>query len=299
MTEREGVALQAAVRADAGGGVREEASFFGGPERLFGVTYLPPDPEVGVVICSPIHAELLRNYRREVLLARSLARSGYAVQRFQYRGSGNSDGDPADGTFESLCEDARAAVDRLVGTTGVERLVFVGTRLGAVAAAVTGRTAGAVALAMWEPVLNGERYFREIFRGHLVSGLKKAEDGEERKPSQELRDRGSVDVLGYSIDRPLFESVRTRRLIDDAAQGAPPHVLLVQIGGGRGLRAEAGSLVERWREAGASVRTHQLEGSEPWWFGGTPQISGEDPDRAGELTEVTSQWMLQSAPPRS
>jgi acetyl esterase/lipase len=298
MTETEGIALQTAVKIDADDGVREEAAFFGGPDRLFGVTYLPADPAVGVVICSPIHAELLRNYRREVLLARELARSGYAVQRFQYRGSGNSDGDPADETFESLCQDAEAAAARLVETAGVERLVFIGTRLGAVAAAVTARAAGAAALAMWEPVLNADRYFREIFRGHLVSGLKKTEDGEERKPQQELRERGSVDVLGYSIDRPLFESVRARRLLDESAD-APPHVLLVQIGGGRGLRADAASLVERWREAGASVRTHQLEGSEPWWFGGTPQISGEDPDRSGELTEVTSQWMLQSVPPRN
>jgi pimeloyl-ACP methyl ester carboxylesterase len=296
MKELERIAPGTATRTHDG--IREEVGFFGGPDRLFGVTYRPQDPSVGVVICSPIHAELLRNYHREVILARSLARAGYAVQRFQYRGSGNSDGAPSEETFESLLEDVETAAARLVETTGVDRLVFVGTRLGAVLAAIVGATRGGVALAMWEPVLNADRYFREIFRGHLVSGLKKSEDGQERKPQEELRDTGSVDVLGYSIDRPLVESVQARRLLDDVAV-VPAHVLVVQIGGARGLRAELGSLVDRWEKAGVSVQTHQLEGTEPWWFGGTPQISEDDRDRANELEEVTTQWMLTSVPPRA
>lgn len=296
MKEMERIAPERAVRTHDG--ITEQVGFFGGPQRLFGVTSRPADATVGVVICSPIHAELLRNYHREVLLARSLARAGYAVQRFQYRGSGNSDGEPAEETFESLLEDVEAAADHLVQTTGVDRLIFVGTRLGAVAAALAARSRGGVALAMWEPVLNADRYFREIFRGHLVSGLKKSEDGEERKPQEELRQVGSVDVLGYSIDRPLVESVRARRLLDDVA-APPPHALIVQIGGARGLRAELGSLVDEWTKAGISIRTHQLEGSEPWWFGGTPQINEDDRDRASELEEVTTQWMLTSVPPRA
>jgi len=297
MKKMQRIAPDVAVRT-GDDGVQEEAGYFGGPQRLFGVTYRPPDPSVGVVICSPIHAELLRNYHREVMLARSLARAGYAVQRFQYRGSGNSDGEPADETFDSLREDVETATARLVETTGVDRLAFVGTRLGAVVAALAARKLGGVALAMWEPVLNADRYFREIFRGHLVSGLKKHEEGAERKPQEELRETGSVDVLGYSIDRPLYESVRARHLLDDVA-GAPADVLLVQIGGARGLRTELGSLVDGWSKEGVSVRTHQLEGTEPWWFGGTPQISEDDRDRASELEEVTTQWMMASVPPRA
>lgn len=297
MKEMERIAPEVAVHA-GDDGVREEAGFFGGPQRLFGVTYRPADPTVGVVICSPIHAELLRNYHREVMLARSLARAGYAVQRFQYRGSGNSDGEPADETFESLREDVETAAARLVETTGVGRVAFVGTRLGGVVAALTAQSTGGAALALWEPVLNADRYFREIFRGHLVSGLKKSEDGEDRKPQQELRETGSVDILGYSIDRPLHDSVRARNLLDDFAD-APHDVLLVQIGGSKDLRPEYGSLVKRWEKAGVRVRAHQLDGSEPWWFGGTPQITNDDRDRASELEEVTTQWMQTSVPPRA
>lgn len=293
MTETEGIAHHTAARVDTDAGVREQVAFFGGTQRLFGMTYLPSNPAVGVVICSPIHAELLRNYRREVLLARSLVHSGYAVQRFHYRGSGNSDGEPADETFESLCEDTEAAVQRLVEASGVEQLVFVGTRLGAVVAATIARTRDAIGLAMWEPVLNADRYFREIFRGHLVSGLKRADDGSGRKPQQELREMGSVDVLGYSIDRALYESVRRRRLVDDLAV-VPTEVLLVRIGGSKHLAGEQEALVSGWRDAGARVETHQLAGSEPWWFGMTPEMIEDEPDRATGLVEVTAEWMRRS-----
>jgi len=286
-----------AVWIDAATGVREEVAFFGGPQRLFGVMYRPPEPLVGVVICSPIHAELLRNYRREVLLARRLARSGYAVQRFHYRGAGNSEGEPADLTFESLCEDVETATARLVEQTGVERLVFVGTRLGAAVGATAARSSGAVAMAAWAPVTNAERYFREIFRGHLLSGLKPGADGEERKPQQELRETGMVDVLGYPVDRSLHESVVSRRLIDDLA-GAPRRVLLVRIGGTKTPSRDHEALMARWRDAGVAVETYELPGGEPWWFGMPPETAGDDGDRAAELVEVTTEWMLRIAPPR-
>lgn len=298
MNETDGSAMQTAVRTDPAEDVREEARFFGTGQRLFGVTHRPADASVGVVVCSPIHAELLRNYRREVDLARSLARSGYAVQRFHYRGSGSSDGEPGSVTFESLADDVAAAAEVLVATTGVECLVYVGTRLGAVAAAVAARSTGAAGFAAWEPVLNGDRYFREIFRGHLVSGLKKTHNGQERKPQQEMSELGSVDVLGYPIDRPLYESVRARRLMDDLAV-ASPHILLLRIGGSKNLAGEQETLVGRWRDTGATVQTYLLPGGEPWWFGLAPEMASEDPTRGETLVEVTTEWLLRSVPPRA
>ena len=55
----------------------------------------------GVVACPSIYQDLFAGYRDEVLLARSLAARGIAVQRFHYRGAGHSDGDVA-GAITSL-----------------------------------------------------------------------------------------------------------------------------------------------------------------------------------------------------
>jgi len=84
-----------ATRLDAGGSI-EEASFIGPEGRaMFAFLHLPDGAPVlgGLVVCSPMDAETLRHYRKEVLLGRMLAPRGVAVLRFHYRGAGNSDGD--------------------------------------------------------------------------------------------------------------------------------------------------------------------------------------------------------------
>ncbi len=86
----------AALATDRRTGVRREAELFGSPgSRILGLTSLPAgSARAGVVICSPVFKEARTNYRREVLLSLALARAGIAAQRFQYRGTGNSGGDP-------------------------------------------------------------------------------------------------------------------------------------------------------------------------------------------------------------
>ena len=278
-------------RVDAIGIVEEIGFVESGGRQMFSALHRPEGASnAAVVICSPIQAEQLRNYRREVLLARELARQGLTVQRFHYRGSGNSDGSPADVTFETMLEDARTAL-RLLRERADGAIALVGTRLGAAVAAIVGREAGARALVMWEPLADTDRYFREIFRGRLVSELKHGESHGGRSPIDELRRSGQLDILGYSIDLPLYESVIARRPSDDLVE-VPPHVLLVQIGGPSSLRPDYRALASAWSERGTSVLTHRLEGAEPWWFGSAPDMAGEEPDRAHEMVEVTSGWML-------
>ena len=288
----------ASRRVDAIGIVEEIGFVDSGGGQMFSALHRPEGPSsASVLICAPIQAEQLRNYRREVLLARELARHGLSVQRFHYRGSGNSDGSPADVTFESMVEDARTAM-RLLQDRTDGAIALVGTRLGASVAAIVGREAGARALAVWEPIANTDRYFREIFRGRLVSELKHGESHGGRSPIDELRRSGQLDILGYSIDLPLYESVIARRPSDDLAE-VPPHVLIVQIGGSSSLRADYRTLVSGWEERGATVLIHRLEGAEPWWFGSAPDIANEEPDRAHEMVEVTSAWMLPAVATRA
>src|SRR5688500_12781422 len=118
-----------AVRIDAAERFREEIEFLGTEERLFSCRHVSLEhPRAGLLICSPISADFMANYQREVLLARMLAKRGFAVQRFHYRGTGNSDGDPAEVTFGRLCEDAVQAKDELARATGVSTIALLGTR---------------------------------------------------------------------------------------------------------------------------------------------------------------------------
>jgi len=111
MTQR---AIEHGITFDIAGeramGVLHEAV---GETRAIGVLLIVGGPQYRV-----------GSHRQFVLLARRLAQAGYPVLRFDYRGIGDSVGEPR--TFETIDEDVHAAADVLVARTGVARLVLWG-----------------------------------------------------------------------------------------------------------------------------------------------------------------------------
>ena len=275
-----------ATLEDPGDGSRRRVGFFGRTtDRMFGCTYIPAGaPQAGVVICSPVAAEFEKNYRRETLLAEALVRRGLAVQRFQYRGVGHSDGDTASITFDSLREDVQEAATFLADQTAVSRLAFVGTRLGALIAA-----AGApdhAPLVAWEPVLKGDRYFRQVFRLVLMRSLKKGEIGAAsgQRVLEDLRRDGRIDVLGHTIGLPLYETTVGETLVNEVGR-VPRDVLMVQLSRDAGVREDFRAAVAQLAAAGSRVDLRVIEEIEPWWFG--EHRRGRRP-----LTAATAEWLV-------
>jgi hypothetical protein len=281
-----------AIRVDPEEGTYQVVEFFGeGSHRMFGCRHLPSrEPIAGIVICPSLQAEFLRNYRREVLLGRHLAAAGFVVQRFHYRGTGNSDGETRDVTFESMVTDALAAAERVRRTS--RTVAFVGTRVGAIVAAAAAALLNDVPLALWEPVLEMESYFRDAFRGGLIHELKKGVGERRTREDQieELRQTGTIDVLGYSLDLPLYDSALGRRLEVEAGDRSRP-VLLVEVSRTKDLPSEHAALVRRWRDRGFAVTTHVVTAAiEPWWFVGG-RTHHEEQSIAAELVGTTSTWL--------
>lgn len=273
-------------------GVRRQVGFFGtDTERVFGCTYLPREGlSAGVVICSPVAAELEKNYRRETLLAEALAARGLAVQRFHYRGVGHSDGDAAALTFESMVDDALQAAAHLSERAQVDRLAFVGTRLGGLTAAAAVAGVGGP-LVLWEPVIDGRRYFREVFRVVAMRAVRKGERSPADGALGELRRQGSIDVLGHTIGFPLYESTVGRSL-DESLGTRPRDVLLVQLSRDASVRSEHRDVANRLGVAGLAVEIRVIDEAEPWWF-------GEHRRGRRALTTVTSEWLRERLAPRT
>ena len=285
----------ASSRLDPTAGTREEASFFGpGSWQRFGVLHAPIGaPVAGLVICGPYQAEVQRNYRREVLLARRLADMGIAAQRFHYAGFGHSDGDPSAATFDTMREDALAAADHLVRATGVARVGFLGTRWGGLVAASAVAARGGH-LALWEPVVDPMRYFDEIFRFLIMFRMKEdpATTMSEATVIDGLRRDGAVDVLGHPVDLALYESAMGLRL-DGSVADVADAALLVQIGVGKSLRPEYASLVESWTERGLDARTQVIRDKEAWWISGHRWPIHETHPPTTKLLELTTDWIAQ------
>lgn len=271
---------------------RHQAGLFGQPAML-GFTHTPLDvpPVAGVVICSSLHADFIQNYRKEVLLSRALSARGLAVQRFHYRGSGNSSGSAENITFESLRDDALAAAEQLRTQAEVPQVAFLGTRFGALVAAAAAATSDGP-LVLWEPVLRAEGYFREAFRARMIRELKQ---GAVSAPSidpllEELRSTGSVEVLGYTIHRSLYESSVGKALVDELGKRPRP-VLLVQISRASELRSDLGSLVSASTADGLTFETRVLAQDQPWWFAGEDWQPEEERVGTSALLTITSDWL--------
>lgn len=278
-------------------GVEETYGFVGeSPLRTFRVLHAPlAAPVGGLVVCCPYQAELPANYRREVLLARSLAAKGIAVERFHYRGAGQSDGDVSDLTFDSMLEDARAAASRLRGEVDERVIAFMGTRLGGVVAAAAASDFPGAPLALWEPVADPAGYFREIFRGQLIARAKGAATPTTTSRTLEaLLEDGAVDVLGYTIARVNYESALAHRLVNEVGSHPRP-ILLLQMGGRKGLRRAYAELADRWRSEGSQVLAQQTTQGTAWWFGGGRRPDLEERSApASEVVDVTVEWIARA-----
>ena len=264
-------------------GIVEEAGFLGPDgERIFAVRHLPPEPaRAGIVMCTPIFAEFEKNYRREVPLARILARGGLAVQRFHYRGTGHSD--DGEMTFESMRRDAILAAHSLVERTGITRVALMGTRLGGMIAGSAASEFSGAPVALWDPVVLPADYFRDVMRHRRVLETKKGQRG---GPSltEELAERGVVDAVGYQLRRALFDSLAGRSLAQELGPEPRP-LLLVQFGQPqRPLRAEYRALRDDLAARSFPVDTAVASLDEMWLFA----THWQPPER---LLNVTAAWL--------
>jgi len=83
-------------------------------EQLVGILHSPPSSKraIGVVIIVGGPQYRVGSHRQFVQLARALAKAGYPVFRFDYRGMGDSSGETRD--FRAVDDDIRVAIDTLM-----------------------------------------------------------------------------------------------------------------------------------------------------------------------------------------
>ena len=279
--------------------VREVAGFFADPS-MFGVVHHPQDATRGVVVCSPVYAEFMHNYGREIRTARMLARAGLAVVRVHYRGSGDSCGDPADLTVDSMVSDALEAVAHLRAVTGVEHVDALGARLGGHVAARVASKLGSERLVVWDPVVDMRRYFSEVFRARKMIDIVANAGGPGRRDvEEELAAAGAVDVVGYDVHRALFASAHAASFPTDGYG----NVLLVQSSRSGKVKDSvqkfADSLEVGGRRVGVELVPPGYVGGTPlmqegWWIHNIEEPPSPDDVVAAEqaLLDVTGRFLL-------
>lgn len=137
---------------------REPISFMNEGQKLIGVLHRPAeanrDKIPAVVLFHGFTGTKVEPHRIFVKAAEALAREGIAALRFDFRGSGDSEGDFEDMTLQGEISDARASLDYLSGLPGIDgdNIGILGLSMGGAVAASVSDDPRVKSVVLWSAV---------------------------------------------------------------------------------------------------------------------------------------------------
>jgi len=283
-----------AVRTDEALSITEIAGFFeAGQDRLFGTMAVPlGETSACVLISSPLFAEQARNYRREVILARELARRGIATFRYHYRGTGNSEGAATDLGFPSLCSDAAAALEHLRERCPGLPSASLGTRLGGFVAASVANDGSP--LLLWDPIPDATPFFADAVKARQAGGMVTLREPSSTEPGDGGEDPwsgGFLDALGYRVPGVLKESLASVSFPSCLGSGARD-VLVVTMVPRHEATPQAGVVAELIRDhTAAHVDLTRVDGRLTWWTSRDSWDPDEDHPPTREVIDRSADWL--------
>jgi dipeptidyl aminopeptidase/acylaminoacyl peptidase len=194
-------------------------------QTLFGMMHLPArNPKYPcVVFLHGYTGNRIGEHRLFVKAARQLSQNGLACLRFDFRGSGESEGEFADVTLDTEISDAGAAIEFLKDFNGIDqkRVGLVGLSLGGSVAACVSAKMNIQSLALWSP---------SAFIDYLVERA----DGIVRDPyawlppnfKDAVKKHGRVDIGGFERGKGFFESLKRIDPLREIARYDGPVLLI-------------------------------------------------------------------------
>jgi pimeloyl-ACP methyl ester carboxylesterase len=233
--------------------------YFGGGQQLLGALHHPQrlrPRTTAVLLCNPFGEEASRAHRTFRVLATQLERAGYTALRFDYSGTGDSQGESADATLDAWIRDIGTAAEQLRAASEASRIAIIGLRFGATLAALAAAR-GEVRprhLVLWDPVVDGAAYLRELAAQHRA--YMRMEMGPAR--ADRLRTRADGTPL-EALGAPIGDELAAQLGAIDLAAGAPSAELTTL------LTTRTTPELERLRSRlPASARWTQMNESPAW-----------------------------------
>jgi len=247
-------------------------SFLDLPEgRIFYVSHIPSSSSVsaGVVLVPPFAEEMNKSRRMLSLIAKALAGRGMHVVLPDFFGTGDSEGDFSEASWEGWLEQLDQIINKMVMDYDIESYSLLGVRAGSLLAIehIQQPQADADKLILWQPVIDGAAYLTQFLRLRLASGILRGD--EEKETTQSLKQRlnagETVEVAGYGLTSAVADGLAASSLknVDCASLPSTCWIDIVSKDG------QASPLVNRklaqeWREAGVTLQHLNCVG-EPFW----------------------------------
>ncbi len=142
---------------------RESLTLENQGQKIFAIFHRPivQKKTPAVLICHGLAGHKTGRYRLYVALSERLAQAGIASLRFDFRGSGDSEGQFAEITLEDQISDAQVALNYLMQAPSIDkkRIGLFGRSVGGVVAIIAaGRSSGVKSLGVWAPLFDGRQW---------------------------------------------------------------------------------------------------------------------------------------------
>ncbi len=230
-----------------------------GAGQLLGALHQPQrlrPRSTAVLLCNPFGEEASRSHRIYRVLATQLERAGFSALRFDYAGTGDSQGDSADARIDGWLRDIDTAAAHLRAVSGATRIALVGLRFGATLAALASQRGLAVRhLLLWDPVVSGAAYLQELIAQHR--SYMRAEIGDGWKDRLHVSAGGvPAEALGAPIGGGLGAQIAAIDLAGSTALAAD-HLTVITT--------RSTPDIERLRpRLGSSARWIEMKESAAW-----------------------------------
>jgi hypothetical protein len=192
------------------------------------------------VYCHPLFDERKCAHRFSYELAKTFERNNLQLERFDYRGTGEADGQFCDVTMESLRADIQAIINS-------GQVCLVGTRLGAtVAFDCCCRIESAVyTLVLIEPIVNGQGYAEYLFRKQHLKNMMTGNQ------SEFADEDAFCNLEGYKTSNIFIKQIKQIKLVETAEKIKSGTIIhIIQTSASSKINAEYALLAEHLEKSG-------------------------------------------------
>jgi pimeloyl-ACP methyl ester carboxylesterase len=211
-----------------------------------------------VLMCYPLGHEYINSHRAYRQIGTLLSEAGFPVLRFDYLGSGDSGGTSKQASVRLWLSNLSRAVAELEAKSGGIRLCFIGLRLGATLALLgAARTGPVESLVLWDPIVEGKGYLRELesFHKRALDTVESSSRGVTRPPAYDgLSLFGFGDHFRHELGVIDLLSIQ---------QKPAERVLLLQSG----AASDVSPLTQHLQQRGATVEHKHIPVDESWRTG--------------------------------
>jgi len=227
-----------------------------------------------LLVVPPFTEEMNKSRRMISLLSDELALGGYGVLVVDLFGTGDSEGDFSDASWNIWKQDLAAAINWIKDQHDSE-ISILGFRIGAMLALnmISDFGLSLDKFILWQPVVNGKIMMTQFLRLRIAANMMNKEESKETISDLRsmLEQRQSIEVAGYELSPELFSDISNMNL---ASMRIPEklsiHWIEIVSNMDQPLARNSQDVLTQWQENGLDVTEHKVAG-EPFWS--TPEIT--------------------------